>query len=179
MTLLVILAALVAGGLWAGAHQTSIVAGPLTVYVLAFALGLAAAAVAALLSRQRRNLAAAGVLVLSLLGSHAAWTTADPVLAQAVVWIATASYFVLAGRERWELAIGAACLSGLAVAVLTATGAIPAPADRPGAFLAWNFADLSSLVGHACSVLLGLGSGDWGRRVRSAAVLHWRSAPVR
>jgi len=179
VTLLAILAAMVAGAIYADAHQTSIIAGPVTVYVAAFAIGLAAASVAALISWKDRNIAAASVLIASLAWSHLAWTTPDPVLGQAIVWIATAAYFVLAGRERWELAIGAACLLGLACAALTAAGAIPPPSNRPGVFLAWNFADLSSLIGHACSVLLGLGSGDWGRRVRSAAVLHWRIAPVR
>lgn len=168
MTLLVIIGALVWGGMFAASHGTSYVYGPVTVYVVAFALGLAAATVAALVSMRGRNIAAAGVLILSLIGSHIAWITPTPVLMQAVVWIATAAYFILAGRERWEFAIGAACLAGLACAALTAMGAIPGPMDRPPVYLAFNFADLSSLIGHVASVLLGLGSGDWGKRVRLA-----------
>jgi len=174
MTLAVIIAALIWGGMYVTDNATSSVSGPVTVYVIAFALGLAAASVAAILSMRKRNLAAAGVLVLSLAGSNFAWSTPDPIIWQAVVWIATAAYFVLAGRERWEWGIGAACLLGLACAALTAMGVIPGPTDRPPVYLAWNFADLSSLIGHIASVLLGIGSGDWGRRVRTRALVPVR-----
>ena len=166
MTLLVVALALVWGGVYAADNHTSIVFGPVTVYVIAFAAGLAAASVAALLSRARRNIIAASVLVLSLAGSHLAWVTGEPVFAQAVVWTATAAYFALAGRERGELVIALACLAGLACAGATALGIIPGPDARAPVYLAWNFADLSSLIGHIASIMLGVGSGDWGRRAR-------------
>jgi hypothetical protein len=169
MTLLVIIGAIVWGGMFAASHDTSYVFGPVTVYVIAFAAGLAAATVAALLSRARRNIIAAGVLVLSLAGSHLAWVTSEPVFAQAIVWTATAAYFALAGRERWELVTALACLAGLACAGATALGIIPDPSARPPVYLAWNFADLSSLIGHISSIMLGVGSGDWGRRARDGA----------
>lgn len=178
MTLLVIIGALVWGGMFAASHGTSYVSGPVTVYVVAFALGLAAATVAALVSMRGRNMLGAFVLLVSLIGSHIAWITPNPVLMQAVVWIATAAYFVLLGRERWEFAIGAACLAGIACAALTAMGVIPGPMDRSPVYLAWNFADLSSLVGHIASVLLGLGSGDWGPRVRIALRVRPRGVRV-
>jgi len=174
MTLAVIIAALIWGGFYVSDHATSYVSGPLTVYVIIFVAGLAAASVAAVISRARPNIMAALVLIAAYGGAHFAWSTTNPVLWNAVVWIATAAYFILVGRERWEWGIGAACLLGLAFAALTAMGVIPGPMDRPPVYLAWNFADLSSLIGHVASVLLGLGSGDWGRRVRTTALVPVR-----
>jgi len=174
MTLAVIIAALIWGGIYVTDNATSYVAGPLTVYVIIFVAGLAAASVAAVISMARPNIMAALVLIAAYGGAHFAWSTPDPIIWQAVVWIATAAYFILAGRERWEWGIGAACLLGLACAALTAMGAIPGPEARPPVYLVWNFADLSSLIGHIASVLLGIGSGDWGRRVRTRALVPVR-----
>lgn len=166
MTLLAILAALVGGWFWVGAHQTSVISGELTVYVAIFIIGLATATVASLIAWTPRLVAAAGVLIIHFAATHYSWQLSDPVLAIAVADVVAAAYFILLGQSRWEWAIGLLFLAGVGNAALTALGAIPGPFERPPVYLAWNFADLSSLVGNLASAILGLGAGDWGKRIR-------------
>lgn len=173
MTALVIAAALVFGWYWTGVWHTSVVSGELTVYVLAFVAGLAMASMAALVAWTRPLIIAAVVLIAHFAAAHYAWQAPDPkgngavqFILIAAIDLVAAAYFILAGRERWEWAIGAVFLCGVGIAALTALGAIPSHLERPPVFLAFSFPDLSSLVGHVASILLGAGSGDWGKLLR-------------
>jgi len=172
MTALVIAAALVFGWYWTGVWHTSVVSGELTVYVLAFVAGLAMASMAALVAWTRPPIIAAVVLIAHFAAAHYAWQASNPIILIAIADVLAAAYFILAGRERWEWAIGAVFLCGVGIAALTALGGIPSHLERPPVFLAFSFPDLSSLVGHIASILLGLGAGDWGKRARTGAQKH-------
>jgi hypothetical protein len=175
MTFLVILVSAAIGSVWLNA-EGPFIAGSLTVFVAIFVAGLAAASIAAIASGQRRSVLGACVLIANFAGSHWAWADSDPILTSACVDLATALYFVVAGRERWELCVGALCLLSFTAAVLTGFfDIIPDHTERPPGLIVWAFPDISSLCGHLSSVILGAGSGDWGRRVRTktAAALPW------
>ena len=140
-----------------------------TIYVAAFVATLTTAAVFAILSRERRALIALGVLIVNFAGSHWGWASSDPLLNQAILDTATAAWFVFLGSTRWEFGIGAVYLLSVLSAVLTQFGWIPSGDERPPIFLAWSFPDITSICGHMASILLGLGAGDWGKRVREGA----------
>lgn len=141
-----------------------------TIYVAAFVATLATASLWALLSRSGRCIAATAVLVLNFGITHWGWVQGDPVIIQAASDLATAAYFIIAGSTRWEWAIGGVMLLSVGSAALTQLGVIPGPGERPPIFLAWSYADITSIAGHAASIILGIGAGDWGRRVRTRAI---------
>ena len=181
MTLLVILIAACVGSVWLNSHGPFI-AGSLTVFVAIFVAGLAAASIAAIASGQRRSVLGACVLIANFAGSHWAWADSDPILTSACVDLATALYLVVAGRERWELGIAALCLLSFTAAVLTGwLDIIPDHTERGPGLIVWAFPDISALAGHLSNVILGAGSGDWGRRVRTrtAAALPWATRTAR
>lgn len=140
-----------------------------TIYVAAFVAVLAFAATAALVSLSGRSIAAAGVLILNFAATHWAWASSDVLVNQAIVDGLTMAYFILAGGTRWEFGVAAIYF----VSVLSAGAAhidlIPGLGERPPVFLAWSYADITSLCGHAASIVVGLGAGDWGKRVRTGA----------
>lgn len=141
------------------------VADGLTIYVVAFALVLAVAVVAAVISRRPRNWVAAGVLVANLAATHWGWANGDVLTNQLLIDSATAIFFALWGRERWEWGIAAIYLLSVLTALLAYLNVIPGIGERPPVFLAWNYADATSACGYAASILLGLGSGDGGLRI--------------
>ena len=169
MTLLVILAAMLFGWYWTSTEFTASLSGDLTVYVLAFGLGLLTASAFALLSRKPRNIIGAGVLILNFLGSHFSWANPDPIVNQMVLDTITAMWFVFTGVERWQFGIAGIYALSVLVGLLTLMGVVPGYLERPPVFLAFSYPDLASLCGHVASITLGLASGDWGKRVRTVA----------
>lgn len=148
-----------------------------TIYVVAFAVVLAVAVLWALLSKSWRCFAGAGVLTLNLAATHWGWANGDVLVNQAIIDLATAAYFILAGGTRWEWAIGAVYLVSVGTAGAAYFDVIPGLGERPPVFLAFNYADLTSLCGHFASIILGLGAGDWGKRVRTRARVQAPWAP--
>lgn len=169
MTLLVIIASLLFGWYWTSTEYTSVLTGPITVYILAFALGLITASTFALISRKLRNIIGAGFLILNFFGSHLSWVSSDPIANQMVLDTIPAIWFVFTGVERWQFGIAAIYAVSVLVGLLTIIGVVPGYLERPPVFLAWSYPDLASLCGHLASITLGLASGDWGRRVRAAS----------
>lgn len=178
MTALLILAAILIGALvhqftdWNGYLFQSLFGDWLTVYVAAFLVGLIAASFFALRSRDRRCIAAAGVLWLNFIGSHLAWAMGDPELYIAgFLDVLTAAYFVLWGQSRWEWVIGGLFLLSVAASFLAFVGVVPGPEERAGGFIAFSMPDIAAILGHLANAVLGLGSGDAGRRVRARAII--------
>ncbi len=132
-----------------------------TIYVVAFAVVLAFAATMALASRQPRSIVAAVVLILNLAATHWGWAGDDILVNQAII----------DGGTRWEFAIAAIYGVSALAAGAASIDVIPGLGERPPIFLAWNYADITSLCGHAAAIVLGLGAGDWGKRIRRGA---WR-----
>lgn len=140
-----------------------------TIYVVAFAVVLAFAVMVALSSRDRRSTAAGVVLIINFAATHWGWASENILVNQAIIDGVTMAYFVFAGGTRWELGIAAIYgLSALAAGAAS-IDLIPGLGERPPVFLAWSYADITSLCGHAAAITLGLGAGDWGKRVRSGA----------
>lgn len=169
MTAIVIIASLLFGWYWTATEFTSSLSGDLTVYVLAFILGLTTAAYFAIRSKQARNIIGAAVLGLNLLGSHLSWVALDPLANQMVLDTLTAMWFVFTGVERWQFGIAGVYALSVLFGLLTLVGVVPGYLERPPVFLAFSYPDLAALCGHVASITLGLASGDWGRRVRAVA----------
>lgn len=171
MTLVVILFSAVLAGFWLPANGPYII-GTLNVFDTIFAAGLIAATLAALYSRQTAPLLAAAVLIGNFIGSRFIWVQSDPVIIGAVLDLLTASYFVLLGRARWEFLIGALYLLSVLAAALTGwLDVIPDHTERPaGLLIAWSYPDIAANIGLACSVLLGAGSGDWGKLLTGSPI---------
>lgn len=137
-----------------------------TIYTVAFWVVLLCAAGWALWSRDRRAIMATGVLIVNLAATYWGWFNGDVLVNQAIIDTLTAAYFIFLGTTRWELAAGVVYLLSVASAALAHLDVIPGLGERPPIFLAFNYADITSLCGHAASIVLGLASGDGGKRIR-------------
>jgi hypothetical protein len=179
VTFAVILIAIIGGWLWLGATGSPVIVGPVTVYVFAFAAGLASAVLFALRSGNRRLVLGAGVLVLNFIGSHIAWRSGDPILFTAILDFGTAAWFVLVGLQRWEIAIGGLYLTSVMVAFLTAVDVIPSHLERAQLYLAFSFPDLTAAIGHIANATVGFASGDTGFRLRERLGAPSRLASLR
>lgn len=143
--------------------------GNLTIYVALFVATLSSASVASLFSKNFRCISGALVLIINFVGSHYAWTTSDPLLIDGINNTVSAAWFILTGRTRWELGVGGLLLAAAATAVLSHVGIIPDHLNRDNTrFIAWSYPDIVAVLGHFCNILLGVGAGDAGRRVRVA-----------
>ncbi len=140
----------------------------LTIYVAAFIIVLATACVGAVISRETRCILAALALIANFAASHYAWQSSNPILFCALKDVLTAGWFILIGVTRWEYAIGGAFLLSFLAGVLTQLGVIPDAGHRPDVYIAWNHADLTSILGHLASIALGIGAGDAGLVARDA-----------
>lgn len=166
MTLLVILITAILGALWLPANGPYII-GTLDVFDTIFFAGLASAVIAAIVSGSRPNLIAGTVLIANFILSRLVWRDSDPVATAALLDIATAAYFAYFGTTRWETAIGALFLLSAGAALLTFLGIVPSHLERPaGALIAFSHPDLATNLGHLANVILGAGSGDWGKLLR-------------
>lgn len=179
MTAAAILLSVIASAIYASKTGTTYLGFGMTVYVACFIAGLATASIFAVISGNRRSILGAIVLVANFGLSHYAWTTGDPVIVGAVIDLATACWFILAGQSRWELTIGAMLLLSVIVGALTALGMIPDSEQRGSDFIALAHPDLTSILGHAANIVLGFGAGDAGSRVRTAIRVRPRFALAR
>lgn len=136
-----------------------------TIYHLAFGVVLFVALCWS--ARRPRTLVAGLLLVANYAWGLWGWHAADPVLSQAMLDLVTAAIIVSYAAERWELGIALAYVASVLVGGATWLGLIPGPGERPLVFLAFSHADIVNLAGYAASLLLGLGSGDSGKRVTS------------
>jgi hypothetical protein len=165
LTALLILVALILGFIFRQVTGTSYLLRPdLTVYVAAFALGLLAASTFAISSRDRRCICGAVALVVHWAASYALYKTDAGLFPGAALDAAVAAYFIVAGRERWEIAIGLLFIGSASLGFLAYWGIVPT--ERAGGFVAFSIQDLSSLLGNVASAVLGFASGDSGKRVR-------------
>jgi hypothetical protein len=165
LTAAIILVAILAGFIFRQVTGTSYLLRPdLTVYVAAFALGLFTASAFAISSRDRRCICGAIALVAHWAASYALYKTDAGLFPGAALDAAVAAYFIVAGRERWEIAIGLLFLASAFLGFLAYWGIVPT--ERQGGFVAFAIQDLSSLLGNVASAVLGFASGDSGKRVR-------------
>jgi hypothetical protein len=166
LTATVIVLALVAGFIFRQVTGTSYLVRPdLTIYVAAFALGLFTAAAFAVASKDRRCIWGALVLVGHWAASYGLYMTDAGLFPGALLDTIAAGYFIVAGRERWEIAIGVLFLASASVGFLAYAGVVPT--DRlGGGFVAFSVMDLTSALGNIASAVLGFASGDSGKRVR-------------
>jgi hypothetical protein len=161
----VILIAFAAGFIFRQVTGTSYLVRPdLTIYAAAFALGLFTAAAFAVASRDRRCIWGALVLVGHWAASYGLYKTNAGLFPGALLDTVAAGYFIVAGRERWEIAIGVLFLASASLGFLAHVGVIPT--TRAGGFVAFSIMDLTSALGNIASAVLGFASGDSGKRVR-------------
>jgi hypothetical protein len=162
----VIVLALVAGFIFRQVTGTSYLVRPdLTIYAAAFGLGLFTAAAFAMASKDRRCIWGALVLVGHWAASYGLYKTDAGLFPGALLDTVVAAYFIVAGRERWEIAIGVLFLVSAIVGIAAQIGLVPT--DRlGGGFVAFSLQDLSSALGNIASAVLGFASGDSGKRVR-------------
>lgn len=180
MTALVIFISIIVAIVYSTISGTTWVGpGTLTVYVWAFIAGLATAVIFALISRNRRSIIGALILVANFTGSHIAWGTSDPTTISAVLDLATAGYFVLLGQTRWELVVGFLFLGSVGLAALTFLDVLPDHTERASGFIALSYPDLTAIVGHIANAILGFGAGDSGFRIRSVFRVRPRLAIAR
>jgi hypothetical protein len=166
VTAAVILFSLLAGFIYRQVTGTSYIIPPdLTVYAATFMAGLFTAAALAFLSRDRRCVWGAIALVAHWAASYALYKTDAGLFPGAALDAAVAAYFIVAGRERWEIAIGLLFLASASLGFLAYWGIVPT--ERAGGFVAFSIMDLTSLLGNVASAVLGFASGDSGKRVRS------------
>jgi len=140
--------------------------GGFSIYVILFASTLTTACCCAFLSRQKRQIGAACVLLLNWYLSHYAWTTLDPVITAIILDLITAFYFIIIGKKRFELIIGALFLISVVVGAATFFGLVPNSGDRPFIYIAWSHPDILAIIGHTSNVVLGIASGDSGGGIR-------------
>lgn len=180
MTALVIFVSIVIAIVYSTISGTTWVGpGTLTVYIWAFIVGLGTATIFAVISKNRRSIIGALILVANFTGSHVAWGTSDPTTVSAVLDVATASYFILGGQTRWELIVGFLFLGSVGLATLTFLDILPDDTERASGFIALSFPDLTALLGHIANAILGFGAGDSGYRLRSVFRVRPRLAVAR
>jgi hypothetical protein len=166
MTASVIIVALILGFVYRQVEGTANILGPdFTIYTAAFLAGLLAAAAFAVASRDRRCIWGALVLVGHWAASYGLYKTDAGLFPGALLDTIAAAYFIVAGRERWEIAIGVLFLVSAIVGIAAQIGLVPT--DRlGGGFVAFSVMDLTSALGNIASAVLGFASGDSGKRVR-------------
>lgn len=137
-------------------------------YVLVFLAGLLSASAFAILSKDRRCISAMAVLWLNFIGSHIAWAVGDPNLYIAgTIDVLTAAYFVLVGITRWEWVIGGLYLASVLTGFLSFIGVIPGAEEREAVgFIAFSFPDIAAILGEIALAVLGVATGDSGKRIR-------------
>ena len=168
MTALVFVAVLIAT--WFSFSAGNYAYAGYSIYVLAFFATLSVACALAISTRDRRLIGAAIVLAGNFFLSHYSWGTEDPILSAIYLDLATAAYFILLGTRRFELTIGAVMLLSVAAGVATYLGYIPPASERAPQFIAWSHPDILAVLGHGCSILLGISAGDSGGGLRDHMV---------
>ena len=58
-------------------------------------------------------------------------------------------------------------------------GYIPTAAERAPVFIAWSHPDIMAVLGHGCSIVLGIGAGDSGGGLRDHLVSPSMAAHIR
>lgn len=190
MTALVIIFSVLFGALYHAVTGNVIEIAGLRIYVIAYVFGLGTASVFAFRASfssvqidghpddkannkggnyfyRHRCFLGALVLILNFFLTHLAWQTSDPVLWHSIADLATAAWFVLGGRTRWELILGFLFLASVFVGFLTALGAIPDASERAPGFIALSHPDLVAWLGNIANALLGFASNDTGKWLRS------------
>ena len=171
MTALLILASIIAGAVYRSYAHTSIIAGPdVTVYTVAFLVGLVAASAFAIRSKDKANIAAAVVLALNWAGAYAIYRLGDHTfLPCAILDLATAAWFILTGRTYWQWVVGFLFIASFGMGLAAYSQILPDGSVRPS-FISVTYLDLTAIIGHIANASLGLSSGDgWGQRVRRVA----------
>jgi hypothetical protein len=165
LTASVIIVALILGFVYRQVEGTANIFGPdFTIYTAAFLAGLLAAAAFAVASKDRRCIWGAVVLVGHWAASYGLYKTDAGLFPGSLLDTVAAGYFIVAGRERWEIAIGVLFLASASLGFLAHLEVIPT--TRAGGFVAFSIMDLQAIIGNVASAVLGFASGDSGKRVR-------------
>ena len=147
--------------------------GPLSVYQWSFYATTVSALGWAIHSRTVENWTTGIVLFAAAVVSKFQWVTADPEYAAAMIDIGLASWFILFGKRPWEYACGGIFLLSVMTSTATEFGFITDVSRRPAMIIAWSHPDITAILGHCAAIVLGMASGDSGKRIR-LALTRWR-----
>lgn len=144
-----------------------------TIYETAFKIVTSVAATFCILSGLKnvdwRKIAAGCCIILYAILAPKVYNYEQAIILSMLLDLLVASYFIVLGRRRWELAAGLVFTVAVGVSAFTAIGWIPSHLDRPWPqFLAWSQGDITAILGYCAMIIIGLGAGDGGMRI-----YHW------
>lgn len=166
MTLAIFLVGLLVLGVYF-AEYGPILIGELTVWRAGFFLTTASAAIFCYFRGGRPFYGAAlAIIAYAMVATsvYAIQNEQHALLWSAALDLTMAAYFILTGRQRWELYAGLMFLAAVSVSVLSAGGLVPSHVDRfptlPYVFIAFTQPDLTAILGHMANIVIGTGAGD-------------------
>ncbi|SNZ21741.1 hypothetical protein [Cohaesibacter gelatinilyticus] len=166
MTALSFVFVVVAGAVWFN-HYGPFLMGGVTIYPVLFLITLTTASIYAYRSNSTQSMTAAVALILHFIAHQIVWATFGSYWSLSLLYFFFAYYFLFTSIYRWQVVLGGIYLLCSSAGFFNWLGLVGGHEDRSFQFIDFTYPDVIALLGHAGNVILGMGSGDIGTKVRS------------